>query len=40
MNALDAIGQAIDLLTSRMADPKMTARVEFTPVSLVQRGSA
>ena len=32
--------QAIDLLTSRMADPKMTARVEFTPVSLVQRGSA
>lgn len=32
--------QAIDLLVSRMEDPKMTARVEFTPVSLVQRRTA
>ena len=32
--------QAIELLTSRMEDPKMTARVEFSPVSLVQRGTA
>jgi DNA-binding LacI/PurR family transcriptional regulator len=32
--------QAIELLTSRMDEPKLTARVEFTPVTLVQRGSA
>ncbi|MDB5588770.1 MAG: putative transcriptional regulator protein LacI family [Devosia sp.] len=32
--------QAIDLLTSRMADPTMTARVEFTPVSLIKRKTA
>jgi len=32
--------QAIDLLVSRMENPKMTARVEFTPVSLVRRRSA
>ncbi len=32
--------QAIDLLTSRMADPNMTARVEFTPVSLIKRKTA
>lgn len=32
--------QAIDLLVSRMNEPKMTARVEFTPVALVKRGSA
>lgn len=32
--------QAIDLLVSRMEEPKMTARVEFTPVALVKRGSA
>lgn len=29
--------RAIDLLTSRMADPTLTARVEFTPVSLIKR---
>jgi LacI family transcriptional regulator len=32
--------QAIELLTSRMAKPGMTARVAFTPVTLVKRGSA
>ncbi len=32
--------QAIDLLMSRMDQPKLTARVEFTPVTLVKRGSA
>lgn len=32
--------QAIDLLVSRMDEPKMTARVEFTPVSLIKRKSA
>jgi DNA-binding LacI/PurR family transcriptional regulator len=32
--------QAIDLLTSRMDEPRLTARVEFTPVTLVRRGSA
>ncbi len=32
--------QAIDLLVSRMDSPKMTARVEFTPVSLIRRKSA
>jgi LacI family transcriptional regulator len=32
--------QAINLLVSRMEDPKMTARVEFTPVSLIKRRSA
>lgn len=32
--------QAIDLLVSRMEDPKLTARVEFTPVTLVQRKTA
>ena len=32
--------QAIDLLVSRMEEPKMTARVEFTPVKLVTRRSA
>ena len=32
--------QAIDLLMSRMDEPKLTARVEFTPVSLVRRGTA
>ncbi len=32
--------QAIDLLTSRMDDHKRTARVAFTPVTLVRRGSA
>lgn len=31
---------AIDLLTSRMADPTLTARVEFTPVSLIKRKTA
>ena len=32
--------QAIDLLTSRMAEPTMDARVQSTPVSLVRRLSA
>jgi DNA-binding LacI/PurR family transcriptional regulator len=32
--------QAIDLLMSRMEDPKLTARVEFTPVTLVRRRTA
>jgi LacI family transcriptional regulator len=32
--------QTIDLLTSRIADPDMTARVEFTPVSLIKRRTA
>lgn len=32
--------QAIDLLVSRMSDPEMTARVEYTPVSLVRRRTA
>ena len=32
--------QAIDLLMSRMEHPKTTARVEFTSVSLVKRGTA
>ena len=32
--------QAIDLLVSRMDDPKMTARVEFTPVTLIKRRTA
>ncbi|KQV80061.1 LacI family DNA-binding transcriptional regulator [Rhizobium sp. Root1220] len=32
--------QTIDLLISRMAEPNMTARVEFTPVSLIQRRTA
>ena len=32
--------QAIDLLTSRMAEPTMDARVQLTPVSLVKRQSA
>jgi LacI family transcriptional regulator len=32
--------QAIDLLTSRMDEPRLTARVAFTPVTLVRRGSA
>jgi DNA-binding LacI/PurR family transcriptional regulator len=32
--------QTIDLLISRMAEPDMTARVEFTPVSLIQRRTA
>jgi DNA-binding LacI/PurR family transcriptional regulator len=32
--------QAIDLLVSRMDDPRLTARVEFTAVSLVRRGTA
>lgn len=32
--------QAIDLLVSRMQEPKMTARVEFTPVSLIKRRTA
>jgi DNA-binding LacI/PurR family transcriptional regulator len=32
--------QAIDLLVSRMEDPKLTARVEFTPVTLVRRRTA
>ncbi len=32
--------QAVDLLVSRMENPRMTARVEFTPVSLVKRKSA
>ena len=32
--------QAIDLLTSRMADPAMAARVQLTPVSLIRRQSA
>ncbi|WP_375451299.1 LacI family DNA-binding transcriptional regulator [uncultured Devosia sp.] len=32
--------QAIDLLTSRMADPTITARVQRTPVELVKRHSA
>jgi LacI family transcriptional regulator len=33
-------GQAIGLLVSRMEEPQRTARVAFTPVSLVRRGSA
>ena len=32
--------QAINLLMSRMDEPKRTARVEFTPVTLIRRGSA
>ncbi len=32
--------QTIDLLMSRMAEPDMTARVEFTPVSLIKRRTA
>lgn len=32
--------QAIELLVSRMDAPKMTARVEFTPVTLVKRNTA
>jgi DNA-binding LacI/PurR family transcriptional regulator len=32
--------QTIDLLISRMAAPDMTARVEFTPVSLIKRRTA
>jgi LacI family transcriptional regulator len=32
--------QAIDLLMSRMDEPRRTARVEFTPVTLVRRGTA
>jgi LacI family transcriptional regulator len=32
--------QTVDLLVSRMADPDMTARVEFTPVSLIKRRTA
>ena len=32
--------QAVDLLMSRMEDPKLTARVEFTPVTLVRRRTA
>jgi LacI family transcriptional regulator len=32
--------QTIDLLISRMADTDMTARVEFTPVSLIKRRTA
>jgi LacI family transcriptional regulator len=38
-SALQA-AQAIGLLVSRMDEPKRTARVEFTPVSLIRRGSA
>ncbi|WP_064696668.1 LacI family DNA-binding transcriptional regulator [Rhizobium aegyptiacum] len=29
--------KTIDLLTSRMAEPELTARVEFTPVTLIKR---
>ncbi|MCT8998795.1 LacI family DNA-binding transcriptional regulator [Chelativorans intermedius] len=32
--------QAIDLLTSRMAEPEMAERVELTPVTLVRRATA
>lgn len=32
--------QAIDLLVSRMSDPEMDARVEYTPVSLIKRRTA
>ncbi|HHY50085.1 MAG TPA: substrate-binding domain-containing protein [Alphaproteobacteria bacterium] len=32
--------QAIDLLVSRMEEPRLTARVAFTPVTLVKRGTA
>lgn len=32
--------QAVDLLVSRMDEPEMTARVEFTPVTLVKRKTA
>jgi LacI family transcriptional regulator len=32
--------RAIDLLTSRIAKPDMTARIEFTPVSLITRRTA
>jgi LacI family transcriptional regulator len=32
--------QTIDLLISRMAEPDMRARVEFTPVSLIKRRTA
>lgn len=32
--------QAVDLLMSRMENPKLTARVEFTPVTLVRRRTA
>lgn len=32
--------QTIDLLISRMAEPDLTARVEFTPVTLIKRRTA
>jgi DNA-binding LacI/PurR family transcriptional regulator len=32
--------RAIDLLTSRIAEPDLTARIEFTPVSLITRRTA
>jgi len=32
--------QAVDLLVSRIEDPRLTARVEFTPVTLVKRKTA
>jgi DNA-binding LacI/PurR family transcriptional regulator len=32
--------QAVDLLMTRMAEPDMTARVEFTPVTLIKRRTA
>ncbi len=32
--------QTVDLLMSRMAEPDMTARVEFTPVTLIKRRTA
>lgn len=32
--------QAVDLLMSRIEDPRTTARVEFTPVTLVRRRTA
>ena len=32
--------QTVDLLISRMAEPDLTARVEFTPVTLIKRRTA
>ncbi|MBY5813919.1 LacI family transcriptional regulator, partial [Rhizobium leguminosarum] len=32
--------KTVDLLMSRMAEPDLTARVEFTPVTLIRRRTA
>jgi LacI family transcriptional regulator len=32
--------QTVDLLMTRMSEPDMTARVEFTPVTLIKRRTA